>query len=126
MAVSSHIDMAKRHRTPPRVSAWVLFLATFNVLFYLALAGRYGIFRDELYYLACSNHLAWGYVDQPPLIAGLTWLVTHSLGTSLIALRFLPAVAAGSLVLLTATITREIGGDGFAQALSALAVIVVP
>ena len=33
-------------------------------------AGRhYGYFVDELYYLACSRHLAWGYVDQPPLIA---------------------------------------------------------
>jgi hypothetical protein len=40
--------------------------------------GGYGIFRDELYYLACANHLAFGYVDQPPLsisiLAGETGL----------------------------------------------------
>jgi glutathione S-transferase len=38
-------------------------------------AGRhYGYFVDELYYLACARHLAWGYVDQPPLIALVAWL----------------------------------------------------
>jgi hypothetical protein len=32
----------------------------------LSAAGRYGIFRDEFYYLMCADHLAWGYVDHPP------------------------------------------------------------
>ena len=29
--------------------------------------GRYGIFRDELYYLASARHLDLGYVDYPPV-----------------------------------------------------------
>src|ERR1700683_4895336 len=29
----------------------------------------YGIFRDEMYYLICGRHLAFGYVDQPPMVA---------------------------------------------------------
>lgn len=45
----------------------LLALAKFAIQF--ATAGRYGIFRDELYDLDCAQHLAWGYVDQPPLIA---------------------------------------------------------
>ncbi len=61
----------------------------------MLVSGRYGYFVDELYYLACSHHLAWGYVDQPPLIAVITWLERVTLGDSLSALHFLPAVAAG-------------------------------
>lgn len=93
---------------------------------HLATANRYGIFRDELYYLACAEHLDWGYVDQPPLIALVTWLEVHILGTSLLALRFLPAVAGAALVWLTARMARDLGGDRFAQCLAAFAVIPVP
>jgi hypothetical protein len=104
----------------------VLWLVVLEVGIHLVTANRYGIFRDELYYLACSRHLAWGYVDHPPLIALLTWMVAHSLGTTLFALRLLPALAGGALVWLTASIARELGGGRFAQILSALAVIPVP
>jgi hypothetical protein len=58
-------------------------------------SGRYGYFVDEQYYLACSHHLDWGYVDQAPLITVVTWLERVTLGDSLPALRFLPALAAG-------------------------------
>ena len=88
--------------------------------------GRYGYFVDELYYVACSRHLDWGYVDQPPLIAVITWIERTTLGDSLHALRFLPAVAAGLLVLLTGLIVRELGGRRYAQVLACVAVIVAP
>ena len=74
---------------------WGVPLAT--SLFHLATAPGYGIFRDELYYLACGEHLAWGYVDHPPLIALLAALVRATLGTSPLALRLLPALAAALL-----------------------------
>ena len=96
------------------------------VLAHLATAGRYGIFRDELYYVACARHLAWGYVDHPPLIALVTWLVSHTIGVSLPALRLLPALAAGGLVLVTADLARALGGGRFAQRLAALAVVAAP
>src|SRR5882672_153483 len=65
----------------------VLCLALAKLLFHLVTANRYGIFRDELYYLACSEHLDWGYVDQPPLIALVAWIARHLFGESLIGLR---------------------------------------
>jgi len=92
----------------------------------LLVSGRYGYFVDELYYLACSHHLDWGYVDQPPLIAVIAWLARTTLGDSLWALRFLPAVADGVLVLLTGLIARELGGRRYAQILACVAVIVAP
>lgn len=102
----------------------ILALAKFAIQF--AAAGRYGIFADELYDLACARHLDWGYVDQPPLIALIAWAVTHTLGASLYALRFLPAVAGALLVVVTARIARELGGGRFAQGLAGFAVIPVP
>jgi Dolichyl-phosphate-mannose-protein mannosyltransferase len=104
----------------------VVCLAAAKLLFHLLTSTRYGIFRDELYYFDCSRHLAWGYVDQPPLIAFLVWVVRHTLGDSLVALRFLPALAGASLVWLCARLAREMGGGGFAQGMAALAVLPVP
>ena len=107
-------------------SAIVFYLAGAKLLFQLLVAGRYGIFRDELYYLACSEHLAWGYVDQPPLIALIAWLARHLFDSSLLGLRLLPALAGAALVWLTGRLTREMGGGRFAQALAALATFAVP
>jgi hypothetical protein len=106
--------------------AIILYLAAAKLLLHLLTAGRYGIFRDELYYLACSEHLDWGYVDQPPAIALIAWFVRHVFGTSLLGLRLLPAIAGAALVWLTGKLARDMGGGRFAQALAALATIVVP
>ena len=54
--------------------AIVLAIAAAKLLVYFYTGRHYGHFVDELYYLACSRHLDWGYVDQPPLIALVTWL----------------------------------------------------
>jgi len=80
---------------------------------------RYGYFRDALYYLACSHHLAWGYVDQPPLIVFFAWLVRHTIGTSLPALLFLPAAAGAARIVFTAYFARELGAGRFGCALAA-------
>jgi hypothetical protein len=106
--------------------ALVLYLAGAKLLFHLLTAARYGIFRDELYYLACAEHLDWGYVDQPPLIALVTWIARHLFGDWLPGLRFFPALAGAVLVWLTGKLARELGGGAFSQVLAALAVICVP
>ncbi len=103
---------------------WWLAAATF--LFHVLTARGYGYFRDELYYLACGRHLALGYVDHPPLIAWVARAVEATLGTSLFALRLLPALAAGATAWLTGAIAAEVGGRRFAQALAALSVALAP
>lgn len=93
---------------------------------HVATIGRYGYFRDELYYLACSRHLAWGYVDHPPLSIALLALVRVTLGESLVAIRLLPALAGAATLYLAARIARELGGGRYAQALAALATLAAP
>ena len=73
-------------------TAIVVYLALARMALYCIAGPNYGYFRDELYYLACGEHPAWGYVDQPPLIAWVAWLLQHTIGTSVWAIRLLPAL----------------------------------
>jgi dolichyl-phosphate-mannose-protein mannosyltransferase len=93
------------------------------LLVHLLTNGRYGYFRDELYYIACGRHLAFGYVDQPPLSILLLRLSQVLLGDSLFAIRFLPALASAATVGLTGLIARELGGRGWAIALACAATL---
>ena len=88
--------------------------------------GGYGYFRDELYYIACSHHLAFGYVDQPSLSIILLWIELHLFGTSIFALRIFPALADGATVIVAAMLAREMGGGRFAMGATALAVLIAP
>ena len=71
-----------------------------KLLIHLLLAGRYGYFRDEMYFLDCGRHLDWGYVDHAPLI-GLVARLALTMGGSLHALRIFSAIAGALLVALT-------------------------
>jgi len=86
----------------------------------------YGYFRDELYYIACSEHPALGYVDQPPLSIWILSVSRFLIGDSLFALRLPAALAAAATVLLSGMTARELGGGLLAQGLAAIAVIVSP
>jgi hypothetical protein len=106
--------------------AVVLAIAACKLAVHLYAGRHYGYFVDELYYLACSRHLNWGYVDQPPLIAVIVWMWRSVLGQSLPAIRLLPALAGVAEVVFTALIAREMGGKRFAQGLAAIAALVAP
>src|SRR5271168_4815926 len=104
----------------------VLLLALANLLFHCYFNNRYGYFRDEFDYMDCGDHLAWGYVDQPPLIPFLIHVCRAVLGDSLRSIRLIPAVASSLLVVQTAILAREFGGRRFALLLSAIAVVIAP
>jgi 4-amino-4-deoxy-L-arabinose transferase-like glycosyltransferase len=86
----------------------------------------YGYFRDELYYIACSNHLDIGYVDQPPFSIYVLAVNRLLFGDSIVALRLVPALLHAVTVFLTGLMARELGGGRFAQVLAAVAAIVSP
>lgn len=110
----------------PRSSLAYWLLPGITLLFYLLTIDGYGYFRDELYYMACGEHLGLGYVDHPPLIGLIAAFIRALFGTSLLALRLLPALAAAVTVWLTAATSHELGGSRFAQMLSALTSLLAP
>src|SRR5215469_609405 len=120
------VDEAQDKRPLVSAAIAVFCISLCKLVVHLYAGRHYGYFVDELYYLACSRHLDWGYVDQPPLIAVITWVARFLLGQSLPAIRFFPAVAGAAEVALTALIARELGGGRFAQVLSATSVLVAP
>ena len=101
-------------------------MAALRLVVHIRTIRGYGYFRDEFYYVACGRHLDWGYVDHPPFVALVAWIVSDTLGDSLVALRLLPALAGALVVLLTGLMARRLGGGRFAQALACLAVTVAP
>jgi hypothetical protein len=90
------------------------------VLHLIAIEG-FGYFRDEFYYISCSNHLSFGYVDQPPLSILLLKLIRLTLGDSIMAVRLLPVLSAALFVFLTGLMAKELGGKKFAIALASAA-----
>ena len=104
----------------------LVFLGLFKLLLHLFTANNYGYFRDELYYVAAGEHLDFGYVDFPPLVALVAAVTRVLFGDSLLALHVFPALAGAVVVLLAGLIARELGGGRFAQALAALATLIPP
>jgi Dolichyl-phosphate-mannose-protein mannosyltransferase len=118
---------ASRHPASFRNSGFLLtFLALCKLFTQFSGINHYGYFRDELYYIACGEHLAWGYVDQPPLIALVAWLARHLFGTSLFATRLFPALAGAAIVYCTGRLARELGGGALAESLAALGILLAP
>lgn len=110
----------------PRHQRLLLLFALVTFAIELSAIAQYGYFRDELYYLASTEHLDWGYVEHPPLSIALLALVRYTLGDSLVALRLLPALAGALTVLLTGLIARRLGGGRFAQGLACMSAMLAP
>jgi hypothetical protein len=92
----------------------------------IAFSDRYGYHRDELYFIACGKHLAWGYPDQPPFVPLVARLMTDLAPGAPVVLRLPSALAGGMLVLLTGLLTRELGGRRAAQALACAVIALAP
>jgi 4-amino-4-deoxy-L-arabinose transferase-like glycosyltransferase len=96
------------------------------LLFHLAFLPGYGVFRDELYYIACGRRPGWGYVDHPPLVGWVAWLVAQVAGESHLALRVVAALAMAATVWLAGRIAVALGGGLFASALAGIATGLAP
>jgi hypothetical protein len=104
----------------------LILLPLAKLLVHLTTYRGYGMFRDEYYYLACADHMAWGYVDHPPLSVAVLWLGKLLMGDSLLAVRFLPALAGAATVLMAGLIARRLGGGVAAQTLAMVGILAAP
>ena len=86
----------------------------------------FGFFSDEFYYIACSNRLAFGYVDHPPLSILFLRVDRWLFGDSLLSIRLLPALAGGITVILTGLLARRLGAGRYGQLLAQVCVLVAP
>jgi 4-amino-4-deoxy-L-arabinose transferase-like glycosyltransferase len=101
----------------------VMALFCFAVHLLTNLTGAYGFFRDELYYIACTDHLAWGYVDHPPFSLYVLKLSRLVFGDSLTAIRLVPSLAHAGTLVMTGLIVKQIGGGRIAILLACTAVL---
>jgi len=117
---ASHVPGAARIAR----GAWLA--AVLTLLLHLISNGRYGMFRDEFYYLACADHLAWGYVDHPPFSIAMLSAWRAIAGDSAWAIRLVPALLHAGVALAAADLARRLGGDRLAQTLAALTTGLMP
>lgn len=107
-----------------RTGAWICSAAFLGLQ--LGWGPRYPVFRDELYYLACADHLAWGYVDHPPFSIFVLAAWRALFGDSLLSLRILPSLAGAATLLLTSELAGLLGGGRFSRTLAAAGVVAAP
>jgi hypothetical protein len=120
------VAQSRARETTLRTIAVVAGAALVKLLLQFAGIAHYGFFRDELYYMACGEHFAWGYVDQPPLVALVAWFARHFLGNSLVSYRLLPVLAGAAVVCVTGLFARDLGGGRFAQFLACIGILFAP
>ena len=109
-----------------RAGRLCVLLALAKIALLVPILGRYGWDRDELYFLAAGRHLAFGYVDFPPLTALAARLVDATVGPSLISLRLLCSLMAVVAAVAAGAIARELGAGQRLQVLAAAAWILTP
>jgi hypothetical protein len=104
----------------PKFAVWEIgaVVVALSVLL-LIMVNRYGPHRDELYFVAAGQHLAWGYPDQPLFTPLLARFATELAPYNLLALRLPSVIAMALLVICAAAFARLLGGGRAAQVLTA-------
>jgi len=108
------------------VTLVILLGAVLKAALHILTGAGYGFFADELYTIALSKHLAFGYVDLPPLVPMLAVVSRTLFGESLTAWHILPALAGAVTLVCVCLIAKEFGGGLFAVGLSALGFLIAP
>src|SRR4051794_28765658 len=97
-----------------KINRLLYFLALLKIIIpYLLQSQIYEPHRDEMLYLAEGNHLAWGFMEVPPLLSILAWL-THLFGGGMFWLKLWPSLFGAATFIVAGKIVLSIGGRSFA------------
>lgn len=123
MRAINYINFSKQEK---QFKILIIVLAIFKFIVHILTANGYGYFIDELYTVALSKHLDFGYVDLPPIVPAILAVSRSIFGESLFALHIVPALTGAATMAFVCLITREMGGKRFAICISGLTFIVAP
>lgn len=104
---------------------WPLILLLATIKFLLPVFQQHPLYelqRDEFLYFEQGQHLALGYLENPPLLSYLGW-ISSWFGGSEAWIKLWPCLFGAATVVLTCLIAAELGGKGFAQFLAGLSVM---
>jgi len=104
---------------------WLIGLIVIKLALQIIAAGQYGFHRDEYLYLAEAEHLSWGYMEVPPMIAFLGAFIRF-FGDGIYWIKLFPALFGASILILIAMMVRDMGGKRWAQGVACIAFIIVP
>jgi hypothetical protein len=113
---------------PPQKAAWlrpeIILMSISSIVLHLLIIHNLEYHRDELLYFSLGMHPAAGYASVPPLTGWIAMLMQKIFGYSVFAVRFYPAMLSGVLILLAASMARELGGSRYGSFLSALGLMI--
>jgi hypothetical protein len=100
--------------------------ALIKILIHLPFLGRYGYHHDELYFLDCGYHFAFGYVDHAPVVPWIARLADALFGQSLVGLRSFSLLAGAGVVFLTGLLVLRLGGGKFGVFAACFSLFIAP
>jgi len=104
----------------------VLFFCIIKLILHLIADSHSGFQGDELLHIETGKHLAFGYMEFPPLIGVLAFVQNLFQSNSVFIHHLFPHIAAILIIIYVAKTTIELGGKSKAVFLVLLAIIIAP
>ncbi|KAA9327037.1 glycosyltransferase family 39 protein [Hymenobacter busanensis] len=101
----------------------LLFLVLKFLTGYGLASRAYELHRDEYLYLEEGRHLAWGFLEVPPLTA-VQAAITHALGGDWVWVKFWPLLWGALTVYVVVRLAQRLGAGWFGQALAGVCYLV--
>ncbi len=111
-----------------RISSWAVpgAIVGFRFLLFVLFGDQYHAHGDELYFLSCADHPAYGYVDHGPFAVWVAWIIKALALPGIHGLRFFSFLASCGALILVVRWAREAGASTFGQCVAGLVMLFAP